>query len=170
MERDKLIQQVIEEHLSNVNVYKQLTAADTSAAMQCLRYKFDDFRNKHKETLGQNVLTFFRRSLNQHGCNVAKFRATIKVHKNPPTTRPIVATCGTFLGSVSKWLDYQLQLLMQFLPWCIKDSKSFRDELIHLKVPPNAKLFTCDAVSMYSNIDLDHGLEIMQLWLETLEQ
>ncbi len=23
---------------------------------------------------------------------------------------------------------------------------------------------------MYSNIDLDHGLEIMQLWLESLEQ
>ena len=36
MERDKLIQQVIEEHLSNVYVYKQLTAADTSAAMQRL--------------------------------------------------------------------------------------------------------------------------------------
>ena len=59
---------------------------------------------------------------------------------------------------------------MQFLPWCAEDSKSFRDELIHIKVPANAKLFTCDTISMYSNIDLDHGLAIMQLWLKSLEQ
>jgi hypothetical protein len=58
---------------------------------------------------------------------------------------------------------------MKFLPWCVKDSKSFRDELIQLEIPPNTKLFTFDAVSMYSNIDLDHGLAIMQLWLETTE-
>ena len=53
--------------------------------------------------------------------------------------------------------------------WCVKDSKSFRDELIQLEIPPNTKLFTVDAVSMYANIDLDHGLAIIQLWLETAE-
>jgi len=170
MERDTVIKQIIKEHLGNASVYKKLTAAEASAAMIKLRYKFDDFRNKHKKTLGTNILTFFRRSLNQHGCNVAKFRATIKAHKTPPKTRPNIATCGTFLGSVSNWLDYHLQPLMKFLPWCVKDSKSFRDELIQLDIPPNAKLFTFDAVSMYSNIDLDHGLAIMQLWLDTAER
>jgi hypothetical protein len=168
MERDKFIKQIIKEHLGDRNMYKKLSPADKSAAIQRLRYKFDDFRNKHKETLGKNVLTFFRRSLNQHGSNVAEFRATIKVHKDPPKTRPVVATCGTFLGSVSKWLDYQLQPLMQYMPWCIKDSKTFREELIRLEIPQNAKLFTFDAISMYSNIDLNHGIAIMQLWLESL--
>ena len=92
----------------------------------------------------------------------------IKVHKDPPKSKTVMATCGTFLGSVSKLLDYQLQPLIQYLPWCIKDSNTFRDELIQLEIPQNAKLFTFDAKSMYSNIDLNHGIAIMQLWLKSL--
>ncbi len=89
------------------------------------------------------------------------------MHKNPPKTRPVVATCGTFLGSVSKWLDYQLQPLMQYMPWCIKDSKTYRDELIQLEILQNAKLFMLDMISIYFNIDLDHRITIMHLWLKS---
>jgi hypothetical protein len=70
---------------------------------------------------------------------------------------------------VSKWLDFELQALMKHLPWCSKDSQSLRDELIQLTLPPNARLFTFDAISMYTFIDLDHGLEIMKYWLESLK-
>jgi hypothetical protein len=44
----------------------------------------------------------------------------------------------------------------------------FREELIQLEIPQNAKLFTFNAISMYSNIDINHGIAITQLWLESL--
>lgn len=59
-----------------------------------------------------------------------------------------------------------LQKIMKQLPWCIKDSATFRNEVIQIEVPENAKLVTFDAISMYSNIDLDHANAIMQHWLE----
>ncbi len=80
--------------------------------------------------------------------------------------RPVVAKVGTSIESVSKWLDHELQKLMTHLPWCIKDSYSFRDEVINLQIPPNAKLVTFDAQAMYSNICIDHALSVMKHWLE----
>ena len=61
----------------------------------------------------------------------------------------------------------KLHLLMKLLPWCIRDSDSFRCEVIQVRVSPNASYVTFDAVGMYSNINLDHAMKIMQLWLET---
>ncbi|KAL7481372.1 hypothetical protein ACHAW6_007053 [Cyclotella cf. meneghiniana] len=56
---------------------------------------------------------------------------------------------------------------MSEIPWCVKDSNSFRAELTQLELPPNAKLSTFDAISMYSNINLDHAMPIMQHWFES---
>ena len=74
--------------------------------------------------------------------------------------RPVVAKCGTAIKSISKWLDCELQKLKSEIPWCIKDSESFRSEVIKLDLPPNARLVTFDAKSMYSNIDLDHAMPV----------
>ena len=64
----------------------------------------------------------------------------------------------------------QLQALMNFLPWCTKDSQTLRDELIPLEIPNLARLFSFDAVSMYSNIDLDHAMQIMKDWMNLFQE
>eukprot|EP00804_Cyclotella_cryptica_P019481 CCRYP_006649-RB/>CCRYP_006649-RB protein AED:0.21 eAED:0.04 QI:0/-1/0/1/-1/0/1/0/367 len=56
--------------------------------------------------------------------------------------------------------------MMTHLPWCVKDSDTFRREVIEIRVPPNAKLVTFDAQAMYSNICLDHAMQVMKHWLE----
>jgi hypothetical protein len=37
-----------------------------------------------------------------------------------------------------------------------------------MNLPENAKLFTADAVSMHSNIELNHIMQIMHNWLQSL--
>eukprot|EP00804_Cyclotella_cryptica_P026558 CCRYP_015389-RA/>CCRYP_015389-RA protein AED:0.19 eAED:0.19 QI:0/0/0/1/0/0/3/0/194 len=106
MQRDAYIKQCIHEHLGNKQVYKNIT---------------DNYHEKCK-TSTQNIL--------------ARFGATAKVHKTPVKLRPSVAKIGTSIESVSKWLDHQLQKLMTHLPWCIKDSDSFRHELEQMYTGP----------------------------------
>ena len=43
-------------------------------------------------------------------------------------------------------------------------------KLEKIRLPPNTKLFTSDAVSMYTNIETEHGLDIMNKWLVKLEE
>ena len=69
------------------------------------------------------------------------------------------------------WLDYKLQQLKSFITTFIKYSDDFLERLKNFgRVPKNAKVFTADAQSMYTNIDTTHGLEILRKFLEELEE
>ncbi|KAL7527719.1 hypothetical protein ACHAWF_002294 [Thalassiosira exigua] len=95
---------------------------------------------------------------------------TLKAHNTPYKMRPIVCCTGTFINCLSKWLDHCLQKLKHLCPTYIKDSTSLLDRLDELgELPPNVKLFTADAVSMYTNIDTNHAIEVIGKWLDKLE-
>jgi len=66
----------------------------------------------------------------------------------------------------SKWLCYRFNELLPFVPTSIKDSFQVLNDLKSFHLPANAKLFTCDAISMYTNIDSTHGLEVISNWFE----
>jgi hypothetical protein len=62
-----------------------------------------------------------------------------------------------------------LQKLRPLIPSYIKDSGELLVLLKNLgPLPPNAKLFTADANSMYTNIDTTHALEVISAWLKSL--
>ncbi|KAL7534503.1 hypothetical protein ACHAWF_004849, partial [Thalassiosira exigua] len=55
-------------------------------------------------------------------------------------------------------------------PSYIRDSHDFLAKLKKLgRLPPNAKLFTADVKSMYTNIDTDHAIDVTSTWLDSLE-
>jgi hypothetical protein len=76
---------------------------------------------------------------------------------------------GSFAELFSKWLDHQMKkLLPTFSKTYLKDSFAVLDDIQALgPLPPNAKLFTADAVSMYTNIDTAHAMETFGLWFAT---
>lgn len=161
------------EHLSNTNVYKRLSYQEALIKHRALRNQIHYFCRRHKESMCKAEYVFLARSQDEKlfpTNKFARFRMTLKVHKKPHKFRPIVCCAGTFLNCLSKWVDYHLQKLKQFIPSYLKDSG---DLLHHLKqfhrLPPTAFLFTADAQSMYTNINTDHALEVIGKWLDDLE-
>ena len=67
------------------------------------------------------------------------------------------------------WLDFHLKKLLHLLPCYLRDSNDLLRKLRELgTLPPGAKLFSADAISMYTNIDFDHAIEEITLWFKRL--
>jgi hypothetical protein len=52
--------------------------------------------------------------------------------------------------------------LLFLIPSYIKDSKQLLNEIKHFTLPPNARLFTTDATTMYTNIDTESGIQAFE--------
>ena len=93
-----------------------------------------------------------------------------KVHKNksPTPFRPVVSQCGSLSAIISTFIDYKLQPFTTTNPSYIKNSTKLLDKLDRIpKLPKNARLFTSDATSMYTNIDPEEGINILRQYITT---
>lgn len=113
---------------------------------------------------------FFHQTEEKYGDNIARFRASPKVHKSPWNLRPVIAKCGTTIKDLSKWFNYELQKLCRYIPSYIKNSYEYHKKITSRKWPAGTLLFTADATAMYDNIDIDHGIKSVKLWLDSLRE
>ena len=171
-ERKTYIERCLHDHLLDKNTYRKLSEAEAEFRVRTTITKCNKIIKKAR-FLGQtedSELTFLIRGLNINQ-RIARFYCMPKIHKNPWKLRPVTSTCGSPLAVISTFLDYKLQPLLKYVPTHIKDSFDLKEKLEKLgKLPKNAKLFTADAISMYTNIDTNHGLEIIEKWLVTLKK
>ena len=93
------------------------------------------------------------------------FYAMPKVHKTPYTTRPVVSCVNSFNAILSTWLDFRMKQLIPFVPSYLPNSDALLAALKALpNLPENAKIFTADAISMYTNIDSHTGINAFEQW------
>ena len=96
------------------------------------------------------------------------------MHKMPHKFRPIVAQCGTANASVGSRLHYKLKKLLPLIPVYIKNTRDFHGRLQDLNelghLPENARMIKADAISMYTNIDTNHALAMLKMFLEELQE
>jgi hypothetical protein len=176
IERDVYIERCFQDHLLNTSNYKRLT----DEAARTMRYNTQSLivriiahASKAKPALITRASTdYFNRSYKLARIRrPPQFYLMFKVHKQTLKTRPVVSCIGSFPEIASKWLDYQLSRVVTLCPSHTKDSNQILDDLTNLgRLPPNAKLFTSDAVSMYTNIDTAHGLQTITKWLKLHER
>ena len=174
--RDIYIKRAISEHLRDRSVYKPLTDRQADTHQRKIIYSIESFISKYQPsdepTDGQITHAeshFLHESVHRYKFKYARFRLSIKVHKDPWKTRPIVCCAGTLLNQLSKWLDFWLQKLKPFVPSYLKNSSDLIKKLKKLgRCPMNARLFTADAQSMYTNIDTTHAIQVIGLWLDNL--
>ena len=165
MDRAEYFQRCLHEHLLCPRTYVRPTKENALQKIRNTRCMLNQIRLNHRTKLTAAENTYFIRAANLK-YRIPQFYLTIKVHKQPWKTRPIVSCINSYLNVFSKWLDYRFKELIIYSPTYIKDSFQVLKELKHLQLPPNAKLFTCDAVSMYTNIDSSQGIQAISDWIE----
>lgn len=175
MERKEYIEHILAEHLLQGSMYSYLT--QEMAELRIEKLKQDIIKiitdEEMREHFTEDERDYFTCSLSlksKKGHRVPKFYGTPKVHKlmiPHVKFRPVVSQCGSISAIVSVFLDYKLQAFTPYVPSYLKNSYALIKKLKKLgKVAGNAKVFTSDATSMYSNITLEEGMETVELYLK----
>ncbi|KAL7548610.1 hypothetical protein ACHAWF_011884 [Thalassiosira exigua] len=172
IERATYIRRAWEDHLSDDLTYELIPPHRLNSVKADLRYKIAAFYSKmNKASLPDEEKEFFHRLKNN--CKdrlTSKFYLTAKVHKTPWKTRPVVATCGTIFHGIGVWADYHLQRLNPLVPSHVKNGFALKEILEALvQLPEGTRMFTMDATAMYTNIETDHGLEMIEKFFELFE-
>jgi hypothetical protein len=169
MDTSGYIDRCLDDHLLNDVNYRKLdsTVADEIHNRALSNLRALTTQDPEVFPKGSNGYKYFERSLNVRGRRRPKFYIMPKIHKNPMKTRPVISCIGSSMEIASKYLDYQLQRVIPLCPCYLRDGWQLMKELKDLgPLPTDARLVTADAVSMYSNIDTDHGIASVRSWLK----
>ena len=163
MDYSEYIQHVLSNHLLHTDTYTQLSAstAQQHEMHKYLLYLFENYFASTQNSLSNTDKRYFSRSFHEQSYRTPTFYGLIKIHKTPWKICPVVSCCGSLLARVSTWVDFHLQRLQHLIPSFIKDSEDLQNQLSNLTIPPDTKLFTCNAISMYTNIDVNHSIFVM---------
>jgi hypothetical protein len=163
MDSDKYTLQILQEHLLTKD-YSQLTRETAAHRMEDIKTTLKNLIATQSNTLSRTEITFFKGSLQlQHRLPI--FYGLPKVHKDPIALQPVVSTTNSFLAVFSVWLDYKMKDLLPLINSHTKNSTRIIKELEYKKIPANARLFTADTKSMYTNIETDLGINTIKDFL-----
>jgi hypothetical protein len=167
MDLTKYIQQILQEHLLTKD-YRQLTKDSACNEMEKIKCYLKSMISANRNLLPKAELIYFQRSFQlQHRLPI--FYGLPKVHKNPISLRSVVSNTNSFLAIFSVWLDHIMKDLLPLVRSHIKNSTTLISQLKQLPLPAGAKIFTADAVSMYTNIDTTLGMDAIRQFLITNE-
>jgi hypothetical protein len=167
MDLTKYIQQILQEHLL-IKDYRQLTTDSPRTEMERIKHYLKNMISANQNLLPKAELIYFQRSFQlQH--QIPIFYGLPKVHKNPISLQPVVSNTNSFLAIFSVWLDHKMKDLLPLVRCYIKNSTTLISQLKQLPLPTGAKIFTADAVSMYTNIDTTLGINAIKQFLITNE-
>ena len=79
--------------------------------------------------------------------------------------RPVCSDCARVPHALGKWLDIELQPIVQKQATYFRDSYTLKRELDKKNLPPNATIFTYDAISMYTNIETEDCIDWLSEYL-----
>ena len=169
--RSLYIERAWADHLRDRETYQEIHPSSLPTELKRMKYLIGRFTTKclcGEYPLSEQEKTYFRRLV--ENCKdklISKFYLTLKVHKSPWKTRPVVATCGTIFAGISKWADFQLQKVKHLVPSLIHDCFHVKKQLEDLgELLPGTELFTMDAIAMYTNIDTDHLIDVLEKFLD----
>jgi hypothetical protein len=140
-----------------MDAYKQLSETKAKTTMTKLKDSLKSLLTNYANTLIKPELLYFQRSLKEHH-RLPIFYRLPKVHKQPISLRPVVSTSGSLLAIFSTCIGFKMKELLPHIKSYIKNSLNIIEDLNKIAIPDNALIFPVDAVSMYTNIDMEIGI------------
>ena len=164
------IKQYIEwgkQHLTDSSTYKIITHEQAYRAAEELYQSIFQWTCLHRRDLDDDTVRYIRDHVEKARKDpFGYFYLLAKLHKTPTSTRPVCSDCASLPHSVGKWVDRQLQPIVQAQHTYFKNSYELKQLLDELgQLPTNACLFTYDAVSMYTNIDTEQCIQRLTTFL-----
>ena len=158
----------MKDHLLDGQTYRQLSDADCANNKKRLEQELKSWMKTYNKTLSKMERAFLKQGLEHNKKAFAGFYLTLKAHKlklgqnvTHLKSRPIVACPGSLLHHLGIWIDRKLQTLAKHQESYFHNSYELRQQLCSTTYPPNAKLFTADAVSMYTNIPTNTAIMLI---------
>jgi len=164
LNKSTYIQQVFNEQLLSQD-YQHLSEEAAKLLINNTKGALKTIINNNLHILPQPERTFFQRSFHLH-YRIPIFYGLPKVHKEPFQLRPVVSSTGSLLSIFSTWLDYKMKSLLPFVKTHLKNSTTVVQETKGLTLPKEAKLFSADATSMYTNIGTDNGITSIEAFIQ----
>ena len=156
------------DHLLDRRTFRRLTDADCMNHKKCLEQEIKSWMKTYNKTLSKMERAFLKQGLEHNQKAFAGFYLTRKAHKLKPgqnvthlKSQPIVACPGSLLHPLGIWIDRKLQTLPKQQVSYFRNSYELRQDLCSTKYPPSAKLFTADAISMYTNIPTNTAIMLI---------
>ena len=168
IEKSRYILMAYRDHLDDFHNYRFLTPAQAEHRMARVKRDLDHWISNAtaRGVLLKDEKKFLIHHFEDNKDPYPTFYLTMKVHKTPLKSRPIVSCSGSLLYALGVWVDHKLQIVAQKQRSYFKNSYALKQMLLELgPLPPHAKLFTADAVSMYTNIPTSKALARISLYL-----
>ena len=164
------------DHLNDTTTYKSLMTSETNSYSSGIKKQILAWLKTYNKKVTKMERAFIRDELKSNQSPYACFYLTLKAHKLKPgqtvdhlKSHPIVSCPGSLLHGLGVWVDRKLQEVAQKTVSCFKNTLELK-KLLELHLPPNACLFTTDAVTMYTNIPTHTALNLIGKYLTQYQQ
>ena len=165
------------DHLSDTTTYKSLTTSEIDRYSSDIKKHILGWLKTHHKTVTKMERAFLRKKLKSNQSPYAQFYLTLKAHKLKPgqtvdqlKSRPIVSCPGSLLHDLGVWVDRKLQEVAQRTVSYFKNTLELKKQLLDLNLPTNTRLFTADAVSMYTNIPTHTAVNLIRKYLNQYQR
>jgi hypothetical protein len=171
VDAEQYIRWGLQEHLLDIATYQLISEGEAKKAANKLYKTIYQWMRKHSicESLNLDRRTYIHQQILKATLYpFGYFYLTIKILKTPISTRPICSDLASLPHSLGQWVDLILQTMVTSQPTYFKDSFTLKCELNTLVISANASIFTYNAVSMYTNINIDDCHERISTFLSTI--
>ena len=168
IERDDYIKIAMKNHLLDGRTYRRPSDADCANNKKRLEQELMSWMKTYNNTLTKKERAVLKQGLENNKKAFVGFYLTLKAHELKPgqnvthlKSRPVVACSGSLLHPLGIWIDRKLYTLVKQQESYFCNSTELCQQLCSTTYPPNAKLFTANAVSMYRNILMNTAIMLI---------